>query len=459
MLSDALRNKFYWHVIKGIRVKRNVFGAAVLLACSALSAPALAQDFKDRLTALLGNHNLIETARLDVGAAEERVREAWGQYFPNVNVSGSIGREGQVNGTSDNTLLNPREFNLTIRQKVYDFGATDASIRRTKLEKRAADVFQEIALQDLLLEALVAQLNLVRAEEVVDFARRSEANIQTQVDAEQERVAAGSGQQTDLLQVQTQLAGAQARRVEVEGQLQLARNLYKRIFGDFPLPSASKEVPLVPKSALPTSVEEAVDLTESNNLRVQAARLGADVLKETLEETRSASYRPSLDAVAELSASNQADGIDAFERETIAKLELSFPFNLGWTARNTVRAADLTQQAGFRRANQVFVEIEELVRNAWQNYQTAKANAVLRKSQAQLAEEFLELAREERRLGRRSLIDVLAGETEMLNAQADAAAAERDVDINAFTVLSLVSTLSINDVDVVPYEGAASIGN
>ena len=134
----------------------------------------------------------------------------------------------------------------------------------------------------------------------------------------------------------------------------------------------------------------------------------------------------------------------------------NFPFNLGWTARNTVRAAELTEEAAFRRSNQVFTEIEEQVRNAWQNFRTARSNALLLNQKAELATEFLKLAREERKLGKRSLIDVLAGETNLLNAQADATAAKRDVAINAFTVLSFVSSLSLADVDVVAYTGPAT---
>ena len=429
----------------------------MVLGVAGLPGPLMAEGFKDRLGALISGHNLIETARLDLDAANERVREAWGRYFPTMNLTGSVGREGQVNGTSDNTLLNPREFNLSITQRIYDFGATDAAIRRSKLEKRTAGIQQEIVVQRLLLEGLIAQLNLIRSQEVVDFARRSVANIETQVAVEEERVSAGGGQQTDLLQVRAQLAGARSRLVNAQGQLQFARNLYKRVYGDFPQPGATDEIPLVPQASLPSSVEEAVESAQSGSLDVRAARLGADVLKEVFEETRSTSYYPTLNAIAELNASNEADGIDAFERETSAKLELSFPFNLGWTARNTVRAAELTQRAEFRRANQLFSEVEQQVRNAWQDFATARQSAVLLGEQASLAQSFLELAREERRLGRRSLLDVLQGETELLNAQSDAVAAQRDVAINAFTVLNLVSTLSLEDVEVVPYQGPTGL--
>ena len=431
--------------------------AAALFASVSWPGLANAQGFKENLAALLQEHNLVEVARLDLEAADERVREAWGAYFPTLNVNAFVGRQGKSNNAAASTQLNPRQAKFTLTQKLYDFGATDANIRRSKLERRSAETFQKIAVQDLLLQALTAQLNIIRAAEVVDYARRSEQNILKQEQVEKDRVDAGGGQITDLLQVQSQLAAARTRLVAAEGQLQLARNLYKRVFGDFPAADAAKEVPVVPTAALPSSVDEAVDMTQSGNLRVIAARLGADVLKETAEAAKATAYYPTLNAIGEVTTKNQVDGIDGHENETIAKVELNFPFNMGWTARNTVRAAELTQESAYRRSNQVFTELEEQVRNAWQNFRTARANAVLLGDQADLAARFLELAREERKLGKRSLIDVLAGETALLNAQADAAAAQRDVAINAFTVLSFVSSLSLADVEIVPYDGPAQI--
>ena len=430
--------------------------AAALFASVSWPGAVSAQDFKDRLAALLQEHNLVEVARLDLQAADERVREAWGAYFPTLNVNAFVGRQGKSNNAAASTQLNPRQTTITLTQRIYDFGATDANIDRSKLERRSAETFQKIAVQDLLLQALTAQLNIIRATELVDYARRSEQNILKQQKVEKDRVDAGGGQVTDLLQVQTQLADARTRLVDAEGQLQLARNFYKRVFGAFPAPGAGKEEPLVPTTALSASVDDAVAMTQSGNLRVKAARLGADVLKKTAEATKAQSYYPTFNAIGEVTSKHGVDGVDGHENEAIAKVELNFPFNLGWTARNTVRAAELTEEAAFRRSNQVFTEIEEQVRNAWQNFRTARSNALLLNQKAELATEFLKLAREERKLGKRSLIDVLAGETNLLNAQADATAAKRDVAINAFTVLSFVSSLSLADVDVVAYTGPAT---
>ena len=55
---------------------------------------------------------------------------------------------------------------------------------------------------------------------------------------------------------------------------------------------------------------------------------------------------------------------------------------------------------------------------------------------------FLELARKERALGSRTLLDVLNGETSLLNAQSDAISAEIDVLLSGYAVLQSVGQLS-----------------
>jgi len=74
--------------------------------------------------------------------------------------------------------------------------------------------------------------------------------------------------------------------------------------------------------------------------------------------------------------------------------------------------------------------------------QLKSATAASRKNQADIAAAFLELAREERKLGNRSLIDVLTGETELINAQSDAESAESDVIIAAYKLLNIVGELT-----------------
>ncbi|MDP6927867.1 MAG: outer membrane efflux protein, partial [Rhodospirillales bacterium] len=60
--------------------------------------------------------------------------------------------------------------------------------------------------------------------------------------------------------------------------------------------------------------------------------------------------------------------------------------------------------------------------------------------------EFLALARKERQLGNRSLIDVLSGETAFINATSDATSAETDVAIAVFTLLNNMGRLNLDAI-------------
>lgn len=91
----------------------------------------------------------------------------------------------------------------------------------------------------------------------------------------------------------------------------------------------------------------------------------------------------------------------------------------------------------------------QMLRTTWDGLNTAQQNAQFLTNQARISKEFLELARTERQAGNRSLLDVLGGETALINAQADAIAAKIEVLINSFTLLSLMGGLTIDVVELI----------
>ena len=94
----------------------------------------------------------------------------------------------------------------------------------------------------------------------------------------------------------------------------------------------------------------------------------------------------------------------------------------------------------------MYLRIEQLVRDAWANLATSKATLGFLSNQASISSEFLELARKERKLGNRSLLDVLNGETALINANSDATSAEADVAIATFTLLNAMGRLNLRTI-------------
>jgi adhesin transport system outer membrane protein len=73
--------------------------------------------------------------------------------------------------------------------------------------------------------------------------------------------------------------------------------------------------------------------------------------------------------------------------------------------------------------------------------ETAKNNAKYLRDQAGILAKFLELARKERKMGRRSLLDVLSAEVSLNNSQSGAASAEADVVIQTYSLLQAMGKL------------------
>ena len=92
---------------------RGLGGLTASLSLIGMASSALAEDLQDLLPNLVTDHNLMQAARSDLGAAQERHKESLGGYYPQLNVTGNYGHEYQTNSDADNTSLTFSEADFT----------------------------------------------------------------------------------------------------------------------------------------------------------------------------------------------------------------------------------------------------------------------------------------------------------------------------------------------------------
>ncbi len=406
-------------------------------------APAQAASLAENLQTLLETHKRVIAANADVSAAEERVSVAKGGWNPTFDMTANIGHEerNKPTGSTDTNFV-PRNLDLSITQKIWDFGSTDSSIRSSEITLTQAQTTREATIQALLLEGITAHLNVIRAKKILDFAEGSKANIQKQTELEDARVQRGAGLSTDVLQAKTQLAGAQAREIQAKGALNTSLNRYRAVYGVLPDSLTAMKAPRLPLELLPNTLEEAVTQAIEGNPQLEASRLSADIAREDIRKSRADGFAPVFEGSVENNFKEDNGGTVGSQQERQIKLEATYSFNLGATAINTLRASKQTHIATTNRYGDTRDLVEEQARNAWDNLQIARVNAEHLHNQANIAAEFLELARRERQLGNRTLIDVLGGETSLINASSDAAAADTNTAIAVYTLLSVIGILA-----------------
>jgi TolC family type I secretion outer membrane protein len=425
---------------------RRLFGAAALILgvglSSAAAPPVAAEGLGEALAHLVKTHVRVKAAEARLAGAQENIGVVQGDWYPDLTVSGHYGYEDQVKGNNTaDTSMPTREGKLSLRQQIWDFGATNSATHGARLFLEQSKTSLEATKKALILEGITAHLDLAKAAKILAFALGAVSNVQRQTELQDSMVRRGSGLSTDALQAKTQLARAHSRRERAAGALIVARNRYRTVFGFEAKNPEKMTIPKAPVEALPKSVENAVTMAMARNPKLRSARLGVDIAGEEINKKRSEEFFPTLNATAESTYKKGEGGTIGQKLEQVIKLEFTHTFNLGGTSFNKLRSARTNHLAATAELTDARNLINEQVHNAWQDLITKRSTATFLRNEAVVAGEFLELARKESQVKQRSLIDVLAGETAVIDANSDATSADLDVVISMFALLGAVGNL------------------
>ena len=237
---------------------------------------------------VLNNHKTILATKSDVKAAELRLKQSKGGYFPSLDVTANWGHENIIKyGPGNNTQLTARDATAKITQTITDFGLTKSTVNTSKLTLKQTKASETQIKNDVLLRAITAYLRVIQSRESVRYAVQSVANIKKQTELEDAAVSAGGGLTSDVLQAKTQLAGAQARLIQFQGVLASAKHEFEYVFGSFPDDLNSLLLLESVYDKLPKTLEEAEESTIKNNPSLIAARITEDIGKEAINTAKS----------------------------------------------------------------------------------------------------------------------------------------------------------------------------
>ena len=418
-------------------------GAAI---CSilGLNFSVKAQSLSADLITLLDTHPRIVSARHLVEVSQQALAAAYSGYYPTIAAQTSAGHETlrEPDG-NDDTSMGGRDATLSVSQRVYDFGATQSAIDLERLRTKRATIFAQRVEQEVLQEGISAYIGVISAVRQIDFAQQSVENVKRQANVEDLRVSRGAGYQTDVLQAKSQLAGAQARLVASEGALEQAISDYQAVFNKKPdLEALPEALPTMNPMNLPISLEDGLETLLRDSPRLALARIDRDISQEETEGARANNLFPTFDLEGSQVWQNDRGGVEGSQIDSTISFRMSYQFDGGLTMFNRVREAEARDLATRRLYDDLLNVVNQEMQVAWSLYQTNLKNAELLKAQSELALGFLELAREEREAGKRSLIEVLSGETAYITALSDADLAVANILQAQLTIIGLVNGLN-----------------
>lgn len=415
-------------------------------------ANAMAAELPDVLQKLMEQSPRVAAARSDSAAAEQRVDETFRRaWMPSLDVTTEYGSQRYATETTaDPKYFAMNKTTMRATQLVYDFGRSGYRMEETRAVARQSNAAAAATKDGVLLEALMAHWNVVRARKVLEYARQSEATIVRQTQMESSLVELGRGYESDVLQAKVQLAAAEARRVRAEGQLDISEARVTAVFGDLAQDVDFSRVAVPVESLLPKNLEAAKQAALENNKQIRLGVYRSDALRERLGSTKANDLLPKLQLVGENNFRHDTDGVDGRVTDRKVALQLVYSFNAGLAVIPAAEAARQDLGASTSREAETKDLVLEQVNIAWRNVLVAKQNRDTLTNQVRIAGKFLEMATAERQMGRRSLLEVLTAEVALINAQSDLTTTEADLALAGITLLQATGILDLNTLRFLP---------
>lgn len=405
----------------------------LLVATNAVAQTPVRLSFADAVRAVAGTTPpaAVSIADFRTDAATARVRQARSALLPSLSISGfwvnrNFNAKAQgISFPGVPTIIGP--FNAydgraKVTQTLLDFSSL-SRLGAARRQLSAANADRSAVMENAAQNVALAYVRAARAQAVVNARQADSALAAELVGLAVEQQRAGVSASIDVTRARTQLAEAAGRLVVAENQLERARIDLARALGLDPT------TPLV--------------LTDTLTASLGAAEVPAD---RAAAIERAMAVRPDLAAeVARGAAARQA--ASAITAERLPRLDLEADYGLSGVripdamgTRQVAVQVTLPILDGFRRegrlAEQRSVVRESDVRARDLRQQvSADVDAALldlRSAAAQqmIASERLELAREEVSQARTRFKAGVAGNIEVINAQASLLRA-RDADIDA----------------------------
>jgi outer membrane protein len=331
---------------------------------------------------------------------------------------------------------------VTVTQNVYSGMRTVNSTRSAEAAVRGARETLRNTEQNVLLDAVIAYMDVLRDSAIVELQRQNLEALREQQRATRDRFDVGELTRTDVAQADARVALAESQLTAARAQLNASRAAFQRDIGVAP----GRLTPARPvENRLPTSLEASIAASENQHPALAASRHGVDVASlqvkvaegellpvVSIQGTVSRDHDPS-------STVDRNDSASVFGRLTV-------PIYQGGGEYSRVRQSKETLGQRRLEADVVRDQVRAAVVQSFGLLSAARFQVEAAQAQVNAAQIALDGVREEYRVGQRTTLDVLNAQAELVNARTNVITAQRDRVVTSYSLLAAIGRLSAEEL-------------
>ena len=407
--------------------------------------PAFAVSLTEALNQAFKNNTELNAERANVKVAEEDLKISKGNYRPSASISGSKSHENtlkltnQSGGDASITDVDPLTTSLTIEQTLLDSGR-EAKYTKNKIGLKIAVAKLLQKEQNVLYKVIDVYNGLISAKEKLKINERNLNLLKKQVETDQIRLERGQITVSDLAQSESSLAGAQAQYIRAKNDVITYKLKYENVIGTTPnLDGLIKTLKaIVP---IPTSLSEAINLSEDNNPEIVISKLELQQSEKDIEIAE-ADLKPTATLSFEKSYTDDLSSTYDVKEKDVLKATLNWPLYSGGKKRATISKNQNIKTRKRLLLDEAIKTSQTNVVSAWSNLQSSESFLASVKLQVVAAEIANEGIAAEYERGSRTTLDVIQSNTLLLNAQISLSNSERDYLLAQYNLLKSIGLLN-----------------
>lgn len=404
-----------------------------------LTVPSLiqAETLEQAVAQMVKSNPEVRSSVYNVLGRNEEVKQARSGYLPTLDFSAGYGIQELQEPIED--TLHPQVYTLSLRQNLFRGFADINEVKRQEARVRSQAYRIQGTSDYVALRTSEVYLNVLRHQELLELAQENLQNHLRIADQIKLRSESGVSTTADSDQVDGRVALAQANVVVARTNLVDAENNYFAVVGHLPL-SLSK--PAAPEGVIPATLEEAEKLAVQSHpiLKTAAEDLEA---RHKQHEVAAAPYWPDLDLEVEQNWEEDFD-VEGEEDNLIVMLRLRYNLFNGF--KDSARRAETAHLIGEAREirNNTERQVIESIRLSWMAYRAVLDRKGYLQQRVNSTQATADSYAQQFNFGKRTLLDVLDTEAEVIDAKQAMVNAEYDGLYSQYRIINGLGSLVVS---------------
>ena len=434
-----------------------------------MTTPVLADSLLEVYQQALANDPVVNRAKAQRDAAYQGIPLSRAALLP--QVSGSLGyskssRETtqtiQVDNDDGSTGFNivnvdidsnSTSYGIDLNMSLYDH-SNWLGLDRAELTAEQSDATYAAATQELIVRTVTAYLNVLRAQDNLNFVQAEKRAIERQLEQTKQRFEVGLTAITDVHEAQANYDSTVAQEIVAENQIEMAREALRVITGKYHdrlyVLNTERFTATAPT---PEKVDGWLSIAENANLTLLAQRLALDVAKMDIDIATAGHY-PTVGLSASYGASKGTTESPFFRNSTpfFDSQSIGVSVNVPIYQGGSVSAqADRARDLYVSSSQDLELAYRQTVQSVRSSFNDVKASISTIRALEQAvvsAESALKATEAGFDVGTRTIVDVLNSTRNLFNARANLSGARYDFIQAMVTLKQAAGNLKAEDIEL-----------